>query len=219
MSDEHSASDKEHEASDKKLSDARDKGEIPRSNDLITAGTYLGFLLVSVALGRKMLLQSGDAAATLLEQSDSLSSVWIRGAGQSILTVLVSMVGPLTPFFLIPFITATIMIIAQRAMIFTPSKLAPKLNRISPISGLKNKLGRKGLFEFLKSFVKLLVISILLFWFLSRQADDILRMIYLTPAVATALLFETVVRFLAIIAMLVIAIGGIDYFLAACRTP
>ncbi|MGO4908054.1 flagellar biosynthesis protein FlhB [Pseudorhodobacter sp. W20_MBD10_FR17] len=212
MSDEQSASDKEHEASDKKLSDAREKGEIPRSNDLITAGTYLGFLLVSVALGRNMLLKSGEAAAAILEQSDSLSSVWTKGAGPSVLTVLVSMVGPLAPFFLIPFITATLMIVAQRAMIFTPSKLAPKLNRISPISGLKNKLGRKGLFEFLKSFVKLLVISILLFWFLSRQADDLLRMIYLTPPVATTLLFETVVRFLAIITILVLAIGGIDYF-------
>ncbi|WP_050522148.1 EscU/YscU/HrcU family type III secretion system export apparatus switch protein [Pseudorhodobacter wandonensis] len=212
MSDEQSPSDKEHEATDKKLSDAREKGEIPRSNDLITAGAYLGFLLAGAALGASMLTKSGEAAAAILEQSDRLSAVWTKGAGRSVFTVLATVIGPVAPFFLIPFATATLMILAQRAMIFTPSKLAPKLNRISPISGIKNKLGRKGLFEFFKSFVKLLIISVLLFSFLSHQADDLLRMIYLSPAVSIAMLFEIVIRFLAIIAMLVLAIGGIDYF-------
>jgi flagellar biosynthetic protein FlhB len=212
MSDEESASDKEHEATEKKLSDAREKGEIPRSTDLITAGSYIGFLLAGATLGGNMLLKSGEAGGAILEQSDRLSAVWTRGAGQSVLTVLAAMVGPLAPFFLIPFVTAMLMVLAQRAMIFTPSKLAPKLNRISPISGVKNKLGRKGLFEFIKSFVKLLIISILLFGFLSSQAGDLLRMIYLTPAISTAMLFKTVIRFLALIAMLVLAIGGLDYF-------
>lgn len=212
MSDDESASDKEHEATDKKLSDAREKGEIPRSTDLITAGSYIGFLLAGATLGGDMLLKSGAAGGTILEQSDRLSAVWTKGAGQSVLTVLAAMIGPLAPFFLIPFVTATLLVIGQRAMIFTPTKLAPKLDRISPISGLKNKLGRKGLFEFVKSFAKLLIISALLFSFLSSQADDLLRMIYLAPPVSTAILFKIVIRFLTIVAVLVLIIGGLDYF-------
>jgi flagellar biosynthetic protein FlhB len=212
MSDEQSASDKEHDATDKKLSDAREKGEIPRSTDLITAGSYLGFLLAGATLGGDMLLKSAEAGGVLLAQSDRLSAVWTKGAGQSVLTVLGAMVGPLAPLFLIPFVAAMLMVIAQRAMIFTPSKLAPKLDRISPVSGLKNKLGRKGLFEFVKSFSKLLIISVLLFSFLTGQADDLLRMIYLTPAISTALLLQIVIRFLGLIAMIVLAIGGLDYF-------
>jgi flagellar biosynthetic protein FlhB len=88
----------------------------------------------------------------------------------------------------------------------------PKLDRISPLSGLKNKLGRKGLFEFAKSFAKLLIISILLGLFLTRQADDILNMIYLTPAMSTALLMDQILSFLTLILFIAAIIGGVDYF-------
>lgn len=212
MSDEQDASDKEHEASQKKLDDAREKGEIPRSTDLITAGSYAGFLLAGIAVGSDALNKAGITASVLLGQSDRLSKQLLNGAGNSVSGIIGSFAIALAAFFLAPFVAAVLMIIVQRAMIFTPSKLAPKLSRISPLSGVKNKFGRKGLFEFAKSFVKLTIISCLLFGFLSYQAEDFLRMIYLSPAFSTALLMEKVTRFLALVTLLTFSIGGIDYF-------
>lgn len=212
MSDDQDASDKEHDASQKKLDDAREKGEIPRSTDLITAGSYAGFLLVGFAMGGDALIKAGEAASVLLGQSDRLSLMLTQGAGNSTLGIIGSFAAALAVFFLVPFVTAALMVIAQRAMIFTPSKLAPKLNRISPLSGVKNKFGRKGLFEFVKNFVKLLVVSGLLFGFLAYQANDFLSMIYLSPALSTAMLLEKVVKFLALVTLLAFSIGGLDYF-------
>ena len=40
--------DKQHEATQKKLDDARRKGEVPRSADLGTAASYSGFLVVAL---------------------------------------------------------------------------------------------------------------------------------------------------------------------------
>ena len=212
MSDDQNASEKEHDASQKKLDDAREKGEIPRSNDLITAGSYAGFVLAGFAFGGGALINAGETASVLLGQADQLSGVLTKGAGGSVIGILDGVVGSLAVFFLIPFVAATLMIIVQRALTFTPSKLAPKLDRISPISGAKNKFGRKGLFEFFKNFVKLLVISALLFWFLIYQANDFLQMIYLSPALSTAMLLEKVIRFLTIVTAITLLIGGIDYF-------
>lgn len=212
MSDEQDASEKEHEASQKKLDDAREKGEIPRSADLITAGSYAGFLLAGMAVGGDALIKAGVTASVLLGQSDRLSKQLLNGAGNSVSGIVFGFAIALSAFFLVPFALATLMTIAQRAMIFTPSKLAPKLNRISPLSGLKNKFGRKGLFEFAKSFVKLGVISCLLFGFLASQAEDFLRMIYLSPEISTALLLEKVTRFLALVTLLALSIGAIDFF-------
>lgn len=212
MSDDQDASDKEHEASQKKLDDAREKGEIPRSNDLISAGSYAGLLLAGVTVGGAALVKAGEAASVLLGQADRLSVKLLAGAGNSLLGILFSFAGALSAFFLLPALAAVLIMILQRALLFTPSKLEPKLNRISPISGFKNKFGRKGLFEFVKSFVKLIVISALLFGFLAFQATDFVNMMYLTPAISTALLLQKVVKFLALVTVLALAIGGIDYF-------
>ncbi|WP_022704680.1 EscU/YscU/HrcU family type III secretion system export apparatus switch protein [Pseudorhodobacter ferrugineus] len=211
MSDDQDASEKEHEASQKKLADAREKGEIPRSNDLVTAGSYAGLLLAGATIGGTSLLKAGENASILLGQADQLSTQLLNGAGNSLLGILSSFAGALSIFFILPFAAAALMVALQRTWLFTPSKLEPKLNRISPLSGVKNKFGRKGLFEFTKSFFKLLIISVLLFGFLTYQVNDFANMIYLTPALSTALLLMKVVKFLALVTVLALVIGGIDY--------
>lgn len=212
MSDDQSPSEKEHEPSQKKLDDAREKGEIPRSADLITAASYAGFLLAGVAFGGPALLGAGEAGAVLLGQSDQLSTMMLNGAGGSVAGIMAAFAISLSAFFMLPFASAALMMVMQRAVLFTPSKLAPKLNRVSPISGAKNKFGRKGLFEFAKNAVKLFVISFLLFGFLSYEAEGILRMLYLSPALSMAMLMEKVIRFLMLVTLIALAIGGVDYF-------
>lgn len=212
MSDDQSPSEKEHEPTQKKLDDARAKGEIPRSADLTTAASYAGFLFASFAFGGAALIAAGEAGAVLLGQSDKLSTMMKNGAGGSVIGIVLAFATALSVFFWLPFASAALMVVMQRAMLFTPSKLVPKLNRISILSGAKNKFGRNGLFEFAKSAVKLFVISTLLFVFLSYEAESILRMLYLSPALSTAMLMEKVVRFLALVTIIALAIGGIDYF-------
>ena len=212
MSDEQNPSEKEHEPSQKKLDEARQKGEIPRSADLITAASYAGFLLASFAFGEAGLIRAGEAATVLLGQSDKLSTLFLSGSGTAIGGVMGAFVLALAAFFLAPFFTALLAVIAQRSMIFTPSKLAPKLNRISPISGFKNKFGRKGLFEFAKSAFKLTLISCLLFGFLRYQTDKILGMMFLSPTHSTAMMMKIILHFIGIITLIVTVIGGIDYF-------
>jgi flagellar biosynthesis protein FlhB len=211
MSDDQAAADKEHAPSQKKLEDARKKGEIPRSNDLISAGSYIGFLLAGLSVGGAALMQAGERASVLLGQSDRLSLQLLNGAGNSIIGILASFSTALAAFFIFPFFGATVMVILQRALLFSPSKLQPKLSRISPLSGAKNKFGRKGLFEFAKSFVKLAVVSGLLFAFLAFQVDGFLNMIALSPVLSTVILLEKVLKFLALVTVSALAIGGIDY--------
>ncbi|SEN98987.1 flagellar biosynthetic protein FlhB [Pseudorhodobacter antarcticus] len=212
MSEDQSPSEKEHEPSQKKLDDARKKGEIPRSADLITAASYVGFFIAGSLLGGAALLKAGEAAKVLLGQADQLSTQMLAGAGNMTAGILATFALALSAFFLGPFFAAALMVVGQRSMMFTSSKLAPKLNRISPLAGFKNKFGRKGLFEFGKSTAKLLLISILLFAFLRFEAEGILGLIFLSPALSTALLMEKIMRFLALVALIASVIGGIDYF-------
>lgn len=211
MSEDENPSEKEHEPSQKKLNDARDKGEIARSPDVATAAAYGGFLLACLIFGANALLQSADVLAGLLSQAERIAPLLTTNGTATISGPLLRVLAALAPLFLLPALAVLLATIAQRALIFTPSNILPKLSRISPISGIRNKFGRKGLFEFVKSFVKLMAISFILGLFLAGRADDILNMIYLEPAISTAMLMDKILGFLVLVVLVATLIGGADF--------
>lgn len=212
MADPQDDVDKQHEPTQKKLDDARRKGEVPRSTDLTTAASYGGFLLVSVTIGAANLREVGAVLAGLLEHSVGLSSEIFAGRGAVITgAVLTDVGGAMLPWFLVPAVLVLLASIALRSFTVTPEKLKPKLNRISPVANAKNKFGRSGLFEFAKSFAKLVIFGLVLGVFLSRQMPQILSTLNLSPGMATVVLLSLGIRFFALVLLIALAIGAIDF--------
>ncbi|WP_106746732.1 EscU/YscU/HrcU family type III secretion system export apparatus switch protein [Yoonia maritima] len=206
------ASSKQFEASQKKLDDAREKGEFARSADLTTAAVYAGFLLTGITLGPQALMDLGSTLSAMMSQSDKLSSLLFGGSAQPILGgVIRASVFNIGVWFVIPALCAVLSLLAQRAFVIAPNKIAPKLSRISLISGVSNKFGRQALFEFVKSFSKLLIYAMILGVFLRSQTDQILGSMYLPPALIVVVLGTMLVKLLAIVATVAIAMGGVDY--------
>lgn len=212
MSDEDDSAEKEHEPSQRKLDQAREKGEVARSPDLTTAASYAGLILAAVALGATSMREAGQAAAVMLDQSDHLSRLFFTASTAPLGGLLSAFGWALAPLFLLPGVGALLAVIAQRILIFTPDKLQPKLSRISVIEGAKNKFGHAGLFEFAKSFVKLMVYSVILAVFLTTRAGEVMGTLYLSPAMATMVLMRLVVEFLFLILIVALVIGAVDYF-------
>lgn len=204
--------DKQYEPSQKKLDDARKKGEIAKSNDLITAGAYGGFLMCAVALGSELATTFGAEMGRLLEQSDSIAKVAFGGSQTPLFgQVLFSSAQLNAPWLLAPAVCAILAIAAQRAFLFAPSKIEPKLSRISLVQGAKNKFGRQGFFEFLKSFSKLLLYSCVLFLYLSAEIDRIISTVRLSPAQITIELGRLVIILIAIVLVISLTIGFVDF--------
>ncbi len=210
MSEEDS-SEKEHEASQQKLDEARKRGEVVKSTDLTTAAAYAGLLLAGAVVGLGTLQGAGNVGVVLLNQAERLAPLVLGGGGGILGEMLGTLALALAPLFLLPALAVMVTIVAQRAVVFAPEKLQPKLSRISPLSGAKNKFGRSGLFEFVKSFMKLGIISVILGMFLMSRLHDMVASLYLSPAMASGLLFRLLGGFLAIIVVVMALIGALDY--------
>ena len=212
MSEEDQSGEKEFEATERKLDEQRRKGEVPRSTDINTAAAYLGLLIAALAVGELTLTRIGDAGMTLLGQSDTLSAM-MRDAVHPVAGGLMGTIAlAVVPLVAIPFLMVWASLFAQRVVIFAPEKVKPKGSRINPIANAKNKFGRNGLFEFAKSTVKLVVISTMLWLFLSHNLPMILKTMYLTPALAARELMWLVVQFLALVFVVNLIIGAVDFF-------
>lgn len=204
--------DKQYEASQKKLDDARKKGEIAKSNDLTTAASYGGMMIAVAGFGGTTLIGTGSALKTLLDQADALGvSMFSGNPGPLLIGIMGTVAANMAPWFLIPAMLALLSLIAQQAIVFAPDKVIPKLSRISPITGFKNKFGRQGLFEFAKSFIKLAIYCVVVGVYLSGQMDRIVATMHLSPGMIVVELGRLTAGLMLIVLAISAVIGIIDY--------
>ena len=69
-------SEKPHEPTQRRLDEARKRGEIPRSMDLVTAAGYGGLLIAGLVAGASGLAAVGQSGAVLLDQADRLAPLF-----------------------------------------------------------------------------------------------------------------------------------------------
>jgi len=211
MAEANDSAEKEHEPTQKRLDEARERGEVPRSQDLTTAATYAGLLLAAVVSGPASLQGLGGIGARLLGEADRLASQMSQGGAAAVGGILTEVASACVPFFLFPAGAALVAVIGQRALIFSPEKLEPKLSRISPVTTFGHKFGVEGLFEFGKSTVKLLVIAGVLGLFLMDRFDEIMATMAFDPRQMTLVLLRLSVAFLMLVLLVATAFGGLDY--------
>lgn len=211
MSEGDDDADKSFDATPQKLLEARKKGDVAKSTDLMTACAYLGLLIALLTVGSSGLGRMGTAMMALLDQSDSLSPLFFEGRSTAAAGGLMQAVGSgMAPVFALPAVGVVLAVFAQQAWVFAPSKLEPKLNRLSIITNAKNKFRRDGLFEFFKSFVKLLIFSLTLALFIRAWLPDMIGVLQTNPQTAIALLAKICTSFLIVVVVVSGAIGGVD---------
>ena len=210
MSDEDQG-DKQFEPTERRLSEARKRGEIPRSLDLVTAAGYGGILIAGLVAGAGALSAVGQSGAVMLGQADRMAPLFFASAGAPTLGLINAFLSPLLPLFLLPMAAALLAVIAQRALIFAPEKLSPKLSRISPWASAKQKFGREGLFAFTKSTLKLVVTCVILGLYLPSRSAEILYSLQMTPAQSTVSMLVMLRDFLALALLSLFGFGAVDY--------
>ncbi|WP_306046921.1 flagellar type III secretion system protein FlhB [Nioella sp. MMSF_3534] len=212
MSDATSPDDKPYDPTPARLEEARKKGEIVRSSDLNTAVVYGGFLLALALLGPSLGAQVGQSLAVLLDQAPEIAQSLLTAEGQAAAGgILSSVAPPVAAVIVLPGVLLILALFAQRAILFTPSRLQPKLSRISILSNAKNKFGANGLFEFAKAAAKLTIYSGLLAWVLWSRRDRILAALFADSGQILSELGQLMMDFLMAAFGLALVIALADY--------
>ena len=208
--------DKTEEPTQHKLDEARKKGELARSADLNTAGSYAGFLIAAVAAGAASISDVSSSLMLMFSRSHDFASLVFEadgGGGASALGgVLLGICIAMAVWFALPAGMALLSVLAQRSFVVAPSKLEPKLSRINPIENAKNKFGPTGLFEFAKSALKLLLFCVMLGVYLAGRLPQIAGSLHAEPRIIGALMARMTLEFLFVVLLIALAIGAVDFF-------
>lgn len=212
MAEEENA-EKPFEATPRKLEQARRRGEVPVSQEVVTFGVYGAVLVVGVTLGAWSVNRMGIALQVYIADADRLAEwVFAESGRRAHGGAAGHFLGGILPWFALPFLCALGMGFLQGALVFSGQKLQPKLNRISPLKNAKQKYGADGLFNFAKSFVKLGIYATVLALVFRSRLEEILAMPLLPLAGVVRLTAELCFRFLVVSALATLVIAAVDYF-------
>lgn len=210
---EDEGSEKPFEATPRKLEEARKRGEVPISQDLVTLGVYVAVLLTAAFLGVWSMEQTGLALLPFIASPEAMANTVFQLDGRHSYGGLISsFASGLSAWLLLPFLFALGVAFLQGALVFAGQKLQPKLSRVSPLKNAKQKYGPDGLFNFVKSFLKLGVYSLVLVMVFSANIEDILSMSVLPLPGILQLTAELCFWFLATSAVVIFAFAIIDFF-------
>ena len=141
--------DRQHEPSEQKLRKARQKGDIPRSAETTTALAYVGFF-GALVVGLAVIVPAWTAMAQRLLGGETHPD----GAAGAVRGLALISAGAVLATALVPAVLVILGLVAQRGLVFTPSRLAPDLKRIDPFRNAGQKFGTSGLVSFAISLGK-----------------------------------------------------------------
>ena len=209
MSDD---SEKTEEPTEHKLQEARKKGQVLKSQDVIMVITFAGSVAMLTALSRYMGRQVTSFVIHLYNYIPTISKATQKEFIALLMSALLLYAKILLPFLIVGFILGILGNVAQIGFLFTFYPLQPRFQKINPIEGFKRIFSKRSIVELFKNILKLSVASYFAYKILMSSVDALKNF----PAwnFINALLFlkKQAFKLLWQILIAYIALAGLDYF-------
>ncbi len=162
------SSDKTEQATPKRLREAREKGDICKSQDIPSVAIVFGIAVYLIVMGPSILQQLLELAEfPMLVMHKPFDTV----LGQISAIAIESMLRLVVPFVCFVMFLGLVANIAQVGFLFAPKAAMPKLENLSPTKWFKKIFSMKNLFEFIKNIVKVVVLSLVVYYVLKKDLN------------------------------------------------
>ncbi|MBN9588251.1 MAG: flagellar biosynthesis protein FlhB [Alphaproteobacteria bacterium 64-11] len=211
MADDQDKSQQTEEPTAKRLEQARQHGDMVKSQEVNAFVLLAGGTLAIAVFGKYTAVGLARTLTIFLEQPDAIS---VDGPGLAVMTrmLLSHLAVALGPFFGVMMLAALAGHLVQGMPVFSAEKLVPDLTKLSPLSGFKRLFGADGWMNLAKGLMKMAIVGIAIWmqlWpernamgnVLTQSAGDVVGDM-------THLLFKVLMTALAALAV----IAGLDYF-------
>ncbi|MFY8106186.1 MAG: flagellar biosynthesis protein FlhB [Elstera sp.] len=209
MSEEDDAS-KTEEPSAKKLADAREKGNVVQSRDVVNFAMLGASALVLTAFGAMMSGKIALIARAFLERSwdiridDTNFTVLI---GELVIAIAISLIFPL----IILMVAAFGAFYLQFGLLVATESITPKLDKISPIKGFGRLFSMRNLVEFIKGVAKIIIVGAAAVFLLWPEMRSIDRFVLTDVGDMLGELNKLALSVIFLVVAIVAVVAGLDY--------
>ena len=212
MSEDQDKSSKTEEPTGKRLSDAEQKGQIPKSQEINHWFMILGATMVLALFATNMAQEIRSTVSTFIAQPH-LIPMDFNHLLHVAKTVAGSMLLILGPVFALLMFLALAANFVQHMPTFTAEKMKPKLSKLDPIKGAQKLFALRQIVEFLKGLVKISIIFTVVAFFIWPDRHILPQLITVeTVEIFNVLKRQALIMLVATLAvMLVVAIVDLIY--------
>lgn len=193
---EGSGGEKTEEPTSKKLSDARKKGQVAKSQDLTMAVSLLVFFVILKiyvgALGNNLLGAFQDSYRHLADYTNDEFTLQFACSvlGDKIERIMLLV----APFFIVIVLICIITLLMQVRFKVSFEPMKPDLKKFNPISGLKRLFSKEKLVQLLMSIAKLTAMVYVVYSFLKDKWNLVLDMYEYTLQEALVLIGDIIIN-------------------------
>ena len=185
MAESEMGGERTEEPSQRRLQEARERGQIPRSRELTNFASMIGGSAALVAVGGSLAARMSQIMRNGLSidaKSLITGDAMLASLGSACTNALVA---------LLPVFGALIGLVLLASVVlggwnFSPGALAPDFSRLSPLSGFQRLFGLRGVSELGKALLKCLVVGGVCAGIVSLLFGDVLALAHKTPHAAIA---------------------------------
>lgn len=210
MSDKPDKDSKTEEATEKKIRDALEKGQVPFSKEAPLFASILAFLIFTLFFAYDQMKSLAVFLSIFLEKPEEWSLATDVDATSLYETVFAEIGKSLVLFVTLMVVAGLAASLFQNTPSMVLERVRPKLSRVSPIQGWSRMFGAPGLVEFLKSVGKLVLTAAALVFVLGGIHSTILKGMLTEPGTFGLVVRGTLIQILVTIALVMAIIAGVD---------
>ena len=157
--------EKTEQPTPKKLRDARKKGSVAKSTDLVSACTFTA-IVITIGIGHTHFLNRINNIFELLDRGFQIPLN--QTIGFAVTVVFKNMVFIILPILAVTVCTIFISHLLQFGFIFSVETITPQFDKINPVEGFKRLFSIETMLEAIKSIVKVFLLG-LIFLFVIKE--------------------------------------------------
>lgn len=209
MAEEQDDSQKTEEPTQKRLEEARKKGDIVKSQDVPIWFLMMGVAVIMAAAG-PITAMIADPLVRILDHPHAFR-LSEGGAQKLMASLLMSLSGPLMIIFGVIAVGGLLGHILQSRPLWTFEKMKPDLSKLSPAKGLARMFGAQGWMNLLKSILKMVGVAAALAYAVWPEVAAISEAGQLDPSALLGMTQAISGRLLLAAVVVVGLIAAIDY--------
>jgi len=197
---------------EKKRRESREEGQVAFSKELSSAALLAGIVLTLVATSPIILDAMRQLMSQIfrdLAQSEELSIDSIFTLSGEILSIILPAFAPFAAVIIFVGIFASVL---QVGVLITFKAIAPKFNKISPLTGLKRLFSSQSLADFLKSMAKLIIVGFVGYLTYIDKITELNGLSVSTPEFILKYNFTVVAEVAGKIVLALVVIAIFDFF-------
>tara|TARA_Y100001970_G_scaffold275391_1_gene376560 strand:- start:858 stop:1922 length:1065 start_codon:yes stop_codon:yes gene_type:complete len=156
---EQQGQEKTEAPTEKKRRDSREEGQVAYSRELSSVALLGGIVLVLTVSSPLILKSFQELMSKIFTQMAQIEELSINSIYNLSGEIVSIMLPAFTPFISVIVLVAIFSSVVQVGFQITLKAIAPKFNKISPLTGIKRLFSSQSLADFLKSMAKMIIVG------------------------------------------------------------